>query len=101
MSESRHADTFSKVAPAGTTEAQKAPQAPQQGTDNAAAAAHAEAQREFTTGGGDPEVPHPAAPPTARIDAAIARVRQSSRPSPFGTAHFPPLPIPPGVESDR
>lgn len=100
VSESRHADTFHKVEPATTTATHQAPKAPQKGTDNAAAAARAEAQREFTAGGGDPEaVPQAAAPPIARLDAAIARVRRTDRPSPFGTAHFSPLPVPPGLDS--
>jgi hypothetical protein len=102
VSDSRHADTFNKVEPATTTSPQQAPKAAHKASDNEAAAARAEAQREYTAGGGDAEgLPQAAAPATARLDAVIARVRRTDRPSPFGTAHFPPLPVPPGLDSER
>ena len=102
MSENRHVDSFSKTEPGSATQASPAKAADKRGTDNAAQASRAEAQREYTAGGGDTESAAPApAAPAARMVAAIARVRASDRPSPFGTAHFPPLPVPPGVDSER
>jgi hypothetical protein len=99
VSENRHVDSFSKTEPGSATQASPEKAAEKRETDNAAQAARAEAQRQFTVGGGDTEAA-PAAPaaPTARLDAAITRVRSSDRPSPFGTGHFPPLPVPPGVD---
>ena len=99
MSENRHVDRFSKTEAGSATASSPAKASETRGTDNAAQAAKAEAQREFTAGGGTTETAPPAAPAsTARLAAAITRVRSFDRPSPFGTGHFPPLPVPPGVD---
>ncbi len=97
MSENRHVDSFAKTEPGSATHASPATATEKRSTDNAGQAARAEAQREYTAGDGGTETAPPATPaPTARLDAAITRMCASDRPSPFGTGHFPPLPIPPG-----
>ncbi|NVB83756.1 MAG: hypothetical protein HOV81_35605 [Kofleriaceae bacterium] len=98
-----HSDSFSKMAQPEARAAAPAAQSATKKTNNEAqsALAAAERQHEFTVGGGDPEGGAPAQQPLARIEGAILRVRASDRPSPFGVAHFPPLPVPPGLDSDR
>jgi len=99
VSENRHVDSFSKTQPGSATHASPANAAEKRGTDNAAQTARAEAQREYTAGGGDTETaPSAPAAPSAPLAAAISRARSLDRPSPFGTGHFPPLPVPPGVD---
>jgi hypothetical protein len=96
-----HADTFQRTEPQTSGGTPQPGKTEQRATDNEAQAARAEAEREFTVGGGTEVAPPAAALPAERLAAAIARTRAFDRPSPFGTGHFPPLPVPPGVDSDR
>lgn len=76
--------------------------------DNGDQAALAEQQRAFTAGGGDGAAANPARPADdparralsqARVEASIAAVRRTERPSPFGVSQFPPLPQPPAAKT--
>jgi hypothetical protein len=96
-----HADSFQRTEPQTAGATAKAGKTEQRATDNEAQAALAAAEREYTVGGGTEAAPAPPASPAQRLAAAIARTRAFDRPSPFGTAHFPPLPVPPGVDSKR
>jgi hypothetical protein len=104
-SEPRHSDNVARVEP--STGASAAPtvagERRTQDNDTQAERAAAAREREFTVGGGDPEAGAPrAAPPVPLpLEHALARLRAVDRPSPFGVAHFPPLPAPPGVSSGR
>lgn len=99
MSVAEHSDSFEKTkAPAEQTPAQQPANAPKAVNNEAQAnLAEAERQREYTMGGGGTDTPTaaPAAVVTQRIDGVIARVKGGDRPSPYGTAYFPPLPAPP------
>ena len=94
-----HSDSFEKTkSPAEQAPAQQPANAPKAVNNEAQASlAEAERQREYTMGGDGTDTqsspPQPAA--AQRIDGVIARVRSDDRPSPFGTAYFPPLPAPP------
>jgi hypothetical protein len=98
-SDNRHSDQFRRGERGGAPAKEPAPQPAATSLDNDAQAAAADEfrTREYTVGGDDDA----AAPRTAGIDRAIERihrwVRESARPSPFGTGHFPPLPLPPGM----
>jgi hypothetical protein len=95
-----HSDSFSKISPGSehATPEGSAKESKRVHNDAQAARAEAEREREHTVGG-DPEAV--ATPAASRVDAATARVRMEERPSPFGTSHFPPLPVPPGLDSKR
>jgi hypothetical protein len=93
----RHTDSVSHAKPATTTTTTPAAQQAAKAVDNTAQTAKAIADRErtFTVGGDEPEASPiaPAAP--SPIEVALARAKQSDRPSPFGITQFPPLPLPP------
>lgn len=94
----RHADSFNKVEPVETATPAPAPQQQQKPVDNAEQAARVEAQREYTMGGDDdPDKTKRLPVERPKLDAAIARIKSTDRPSPFGVAGFPPLPKPPGT----
>jgi len=122
VTDSRHSDNFRRGDAATGAVAKDKPATAPKTTDNEARAALAEAQRErtFTMGGDAPEgstppgaPASPATPtapddsasqprPTPILDAALRRLASDhasgQRPSPFGVAHFPPLPVPPGTK---
>ena len=101
MTDSRHSDNFQRGEPATKAAAKDKPTAQPKPVDNESQAALAEAQRSFTVGGDAPETGGTAPPdahPTPMIDAALSRFARPDRPSPFGVAHFPPLPMPPAAK---
>ncbi len=102
--DARHSDTFAKTEAASEAATSSTPTTATPGVDNGAQAARAARIREHTfTPGGDDETapPRPAVATPAPLANAIARVQMFERPSPFGVAQFPPLPIPPGIDSKR
>jgi hypothetical protein len=100
VTDNRHSDNFRRVDAAAAKSAAKDKPAPAKQVDNDAQAALAEAERErsFAVGGDAPESGPPTPRPTPMLDSALVRLRASDRPSPFGVAHFPPLPMPPGMK---
>ena len=95
-SNDRHADAATHAQPATITEKAPAAVVPGVSIDNGARAAEVERERVFAAGDDtEPGAQPPAAEARSLIVEAAARIRAADRPSPFGVAQFPPLPVPP------
>jgi hypothetical protein len=102
----RHSDDFTKTEASTSSSPTAGVRAPTKAVDNRAQSSKASLERDHTFTAGDdaggtqaPILPAAGSPRALPISAVIARIRSPERPSPFGVAQFPPLPIPPGVDS--
>jgi hypothetical protein len=97
----KHSDNFARGNLATADPTAELARTPGRAVNNTVAAEAAERKREYTAGGDDgtatapPALAAPARP--SLVAAATARIRAPERPSPFGVAQFPPIPLPPGM----